>query len=663
MDAEERIEELRRIIREHDYRYYVLAEPVISDREYDLLLKELEKLEEEHPKLKSPDSPTMRVGSDLTKEFPERVHSSPMLSIANTYSEEEVVDFDRRVRSLLPGEKVEYTCELKIDGVALALHYEGGILRAGVTRGDGVRGEEITANVRTIRSIPLRLMGFDGACEVRGEVYLEEKDFLRMNEERSASGEKTFANPRNATAGSLKLQDPRMVAARPLKFFAYWLSLPEGMPGTQWETLDRLQGLGFPVNPNRRRCAAVGQIMEFAAEMERKRNELPYEIDGIVVKVDSHEQFERLGATAKSPRGMVAYKFQAKQAETVVEEILFQVGRTGTVTPVAVLRPVFLAGSTISRATLHNEQEIKRKDIRVNDTVLIEKGGDVIPKVVAVVKEKRPTGSRPFEFIKNCPVCGSPLVRDEREVAVRCVNAGCPAQVEGRIMHFASREAMNIEGLGPSLVAQLVGTGMVRNYADLYALEKERLASLERMGDKSAENILEALERSKERELWNLIFGLGIRHVGAGAARILADRFGSMDALVEAEAETLESVEDIGPVMAESIRGFFGNPENREIIERLRGYGLPFVAEKKEESPGDEFFAGRTFVLTGALASMSRSEASEIIRSRGGRVASSVSRKTDCVIAGEDPGSKYDRALALNVPILNEEEFLRRIGR
>jgi len=408
MDAKERIEELRRIIREHDYRYYVLAEPVISDREYDLLLEELEKLEEEHPELKSPDSPTMRVGSDLTKEFPERVHSSPMLSIANTYSAEEVVDFDRRVRSLLTGEEVEYTCELKIDGVALALHYEGGILRAGVTRGDGVRGEEITANVRTIRSIPLRLMNFDGACEVRGEVYLEEKDFLRMNEERSAAGEKTFANPRNATAGSLKLQDPRMVAARPLKFFAYWLSLPAGMPRTQWETLDRLQGLGFPVNPNRRRCATVGEIMEFAAEMERKREELPYEIDGIVVKVDSHEQFGRLGATAKSPRGMVAYKFQAKQAETVVEDILFQVGRTGTVTPVAVLRPVFLAGSTISRATLHNEQEIKRKDIRVNDTVLIEKGGDVIPKVVAVVKEKRPAGSRPFEFIRNCPVCGAP---------------------------------------------------------------------------------------------------------------------------------------------------------------------------------------------------------------------------------------------------------------
>lgn len=663
MEPSKRIEELKRNIREHDYRYYVRAEPTVSDEEYDTLLRELESLEETWPELKTPDSPTMRVGNDLTKEFPERTHSSPMLSISNTYSEDEVLEFDRRIRALLPGEKVCYTCELKIDGLALALHYSGGVLQAGVTRGDGIRGEEVTVNIRTLRSIPLRLFGFGGDCEVRGEIYLERSDFLRMNESRLNAGEKVFANPRNAAAGSIKLQDPRIIAERPLKFFSYWLALPVRRPTTQWDTLERLMELGFPVNPHRRRCDDTGQIMRFAAEMEEIRDRLPYDIDGIVIKVDSHDQFNRLGTTAKSPRGVVAYKFHAKQAETVIEDILFQVGRTGTVTPVADLHPVFLAGSTISRATLHNEQEIIRKDIRIGDTVIIEKGGDVIPKVVEVIREKRPVYSTLFAFIRDCPVCRSHLVWDESEVAVRCVNASCPAQVEGRIFHFGSREAMNIEGLGPSLVSQLVTSGLVSNYADLYSLTHDKLASLERMGDKSAENILAAVEKSKSRELRNLLFGLGIRHVGAGAARILAEQFGSLDAIINAEHEVLESVEDIGPVMAESIRNFFNNPVNRQIIEQLREHGLPFEGKKRDRISPDEFFSGKTFVLTGTLSTMTRSEASGSILSRGGKVTSSVSPRTDYVIAGSDPGSKSERAHELNITILDEAEFIERLKR
>jgi len=664
MDPKQRVKELREELRGHDYRYYVLSDPVIEDFEYDMLLKELESLEQQYPDLKTPDSPTMRVGSDLMKDFPTRAHTSPMLSIANTYSRDEVEDFDRRIRGLLPGENVAYTCELKIDGIALALRYESGLLSAGVTRGDGIRGEEITPNIRTLRAIPLRLRGYDGDCEVRGEVYLESDAFTRMNEDRDKAGEKTFANPRNAAAGSLKLQDPKLVAGRPLKFFAYWLELPDETIPKQWDALERLRELGFPVNGNRRRCATPDEIMAFADDMERIRYDLPYDIDGIVVKVDSRDQLARLGTTAKSPRGVVAYKFRAKQAETVLEEILFQVGRTGTVTPVAALTPVFLAGSTISRATLHNEQEIARKDIRVGDTVVIEKGGDVIPKVVSVVPEKRPAGSTPFAFIESCPVCGSVLVRDDVEVAVRCVNASCPAQVEGRILHFASREAMNIEGLGPSLVTQLVSTGQVANYADLYSLKKDDLAGLERMGDKSAENILAALEAGKSRDLWNLIFGLGIRHVGAGVARVLADHYGSLDAIMDATSEELEAIGDIGPTMASSIRGFFDNPTNRDSIERLRGYGLPFAKEFPTETPApDEFFAGKTFVLTGALTSLTRSEAADIIRARGGKVTSSVSAKTDYVIAGADPGSKYDKAVSLGVTILDEAAFGARIGR
>ncbi|MFC1511888.1 NAD-dependent DNA ligase LigA [Candidatus Latescibacterota bacterium] len=661
MDPHRRIEELRELIRHHDYRYYVLADPETSDESYDALVKELESLEEAHPDLVTPDSPTRRVGSDLTKVFPTRRHATKMLSIANTYSEEEVRDFDRRVRSLLPGEQVIYTCELKIDGVAVSLLYDRGILRSGVTRGDGTEGEEVTPNIRTIRQIPLKLRQIDGIREVRGEVYIQRADFERINEERAAVGGKTFANPRNLTAGTLKLQDPRQVAARPLMFLSYWLSPGGRNEPTQWDSLERLLQLGFPVSGNRRRCGSVDEIMVFAKDMEKKRDNLPYEIDGIVVKVDSHDQYARLGATAKTPRGVIAYKFRARQAETVLHTIRLQVGRTGVVTPVAEFDPVFLAGSTVSRATLHNEQEIERKDIREGDTVIIEKGGDVIPKVVDVVLDKRPPTSKPFRFPSDCPVCGSSLVRDEEEVAVRCVNARCPAMVEGRINHFASRDAMDIEGLGESLVSQLVTSGIVRDFADLYNLTREQLAGLERMGEKSARNILDALEKSKNRRLEHLLFGLGIRHIGTETARTLAGRFGSLDVLMTANRETLEDVEDIGPSAATSILMFFSNSENRDIVERLRRAGLPFEGEKPSSAAGRGFFSGKTVVLTGELTSMTRTEAAEQIRAQGGKLASSVSSKTDYVIVGANPGSKYTKAREQGITIFGEEDFLGHI--
>ncbi len=657
MDPARRIAELKKRIRHHDYLYYVLNQPEIPDEQYDALYRELEELEKAHPELITPDSPTRRVGSDLTKVFPTHRHTTPMRSIANTYSEDEVNDFDRRVRSLLPGESIIYTCELKIDGAAMSLLYEGSILRIAVTRGDGMEGDVITPNIRTIRQVPLKLNGYDGSCDVRGEVYLDRADFEAINREREAAGERTFANPRNFAAGTMKLQDPRLVAARPLKFFAYALLGYEGGPPSQRETLALMERLGFPVTRNRRRCQTVLEVMAFASEMEERRYTLPYEIDGIVIKVDSHDQYRRLGSTGKAPRGVIAYKFQSRQAQTVLREIRLQVGRTGVVTPVAEFASVFLAGSTISRATLHNEQEIARKDIRVGDMVIIEKGGDVIPKVVDVVKEKRPAGARPFHFPEKCPVCGSSLVRDEEEVAVRCVNAGCPAQIEGRLNHFASRYAMDINGLGEKLVQHLVKTGLVRDFADLYELTPEKLMTLERMGEKSARKLIDALKKSKQRRLGNLIYGLGIRHVGVETARALAERFGSLDSVMETDAEMLREVSDIGPVAAESIRAFFTNPENRAVIERLRKAGLPFTGGGTASSPQQGFFSGKTVVLTGELSSMTRDEASERIRSLGGKVTSAVSKSTDYVVAGANPGSKYQKAQELGVAILSEDEF------
>jgi len=671
MDPKDRIETLRREISEHNRLYYEENSPVISDEEYDALVKELERLEREHPEYAAPESPTMRVGSDLVvvpgdlvlvREFRKRPHTEPMLSISNTYSEEELFDFDRRVRTDLEGEPVSYSCEPKIDGVALELVYENGGLVAGVTRGDGFVGDEVTENVRLIRSIPQRIEGVPGEFVVRGEAYLERAEFDAINERRRGEGLKTFANPRNLAAGSVKALDRGLLEGRGLKFFPYGALGPVGSGDSLHERLERLRGLGFTVNPHIERHETPVAIIDYIGKIERVRDTLPYDIDGVVIKVDSVEQFRRLGTTAKSPRGAVAFKYRARQTETVIRRIVFQVGRTGRVTPVADLEPVFLAGSTISRATLHNEQEIARKDIREHDAVIIEKGGDVIPKVVSVVFGKRPLDSEPVRFPDRCPACGSPLVRHEEEVDIRCVNAACQAVVENSILHFASRNAMNIEDMGPALVEQLMETGLVRDYADLYSLEAGRLAALERMGDRSAANIIAAVEGSKTRPLAHLLFALGIRHVGTGSARVLAERFGSLDSLMEADAETLQSVEDVGPVVARSIREFFQNEANRSLVERLRVHGLTFVQESPKTSGTEEFFAGKTFVLTGVLSSMTREAASELIIARGGKVTTSVSKKTDFVIAGADPGSKLDKANTLGVAVLDEAGFLRHAG-
>jgi len=661
MNVAEKIAQLFREIREHDHRYYVLAQPILSDQEYDRLKRELIELEQAHPEWIRPDSPTQRVGGEPTKEFPTVTHPSSMLSLDNTYTEEELREFDRRTRTALEDETVDYVAELKIDGVAVYLIYEDGLLARAATRGDGVQGDDITPNIRTVRSIPLRLRRELAYCEVKGEVYLSRKEFENVNAGREEAGEALFANPRNAAAGSLKLQDPRQVAERGLSFFAWWLRIPGDDPGTQAESLEVLQKLGLPVNPNHRLCPSLEEVTAFYRGWEERREALPYDIDGVVVKVNRLDQQERMGATSKSPRSAIAYKFRAHQAVTVLRDILLQVGRTGAVTPVAVLEPVPLAGSTIGRATLHNRDEIVRKDIRPGDTVVIEKGGDVIPKVVEVKLEQRPPGSTPYVFPDACPVCGSSLVQDEEEVAVRCGNVGCPAQVKRRIQHFASRNAMDIEHLGPAVVDQLVEEGLVRDFGDLYALTVEDLVPLERMGDKSAENLIQAIVGSKEQPFERVLFALGIRHVGANVARLLAGAFGSLDRLGAAGEEELEAVEEIGPMIARSVVAFFENPVNGAIVEKLRAAGLRMAAERTPEAAGS-FFEGKTVVLTGALIRYSRAEAEETIRRLGGRASSSVSGKTDLVIVGDNPGSKYDKAVRLGVPVMTEREFAERIA-
>ncbi len=681
-----RIEELRRELDEHNRLYYVEHAPVIPDERYDGLMKELELLERDHPEFSDPSSPTRRVGSDVVihagvvqlemglpdapvktgetplREFRKRAHTEPMLSIANTYSAEEVRDFDRRIREELGEDIVEYSCELKIDGVALELVYEDGVLTAGVTRGDGVVGDDVTGNVRLIRTIPHRIHNLPGVCTIRGETYIERAEFDAINERARDAGLKTFANPRNLAAGSIKALDRSLLEGRSLNFFPYGAVCESWTGDSLHKRLEQLAGLGFTVNPHIEKRAGSDRLLDYIDYIEGIRDSLPYDIDGVVIKVDSLERFRALGATAKSPRGAVAFKYRARQAETVVRRIVYQVGRTGRVTPVADLEPVFLAGSTISRATLHNELEIARKDIRERDTVVIEKGGDVIPKVVSVVLDKRPADSVPAAFPSECPACGSALVREVDEADIRCINASCPAVVENGILHFVSRNAMNIEGMGPALVAQLLAAGFVHTLDDLYSLTADTLAGLERMGEKSAANIVEAIAASKRsRTLAHLLFALGIRHVGSGAARTLAGRFGSLDMLMAADGDTLIMVEDVGPVVARSIRDFFANGANRALIGRLREHGLPFSQETVAPAP-DTFFSGKTFVLTGSLSSMTREQAAERIIALGGSVSSSVSKKTAAVIAGADPGSKFDKADALGVSIMGEREFLDLLG-
>lgn len=654
-----KVGKLREEIHDHDYRYYVLAEPIISDFEYDKLYDELKKLEEEFPELVTPDSPTQRVGGEPTKKFSTVTHTTPMLSLANSYTEEDVFEFDRRIQTLLPDQSYKYVCELKFDGIAVSLQYKNGIFSVGATRGDGLQGDEITNNLKTIHSIPLKIAQKDKTLldiEVRGEVFMMKEDFLKMNEERELSGDKLFVNPRNATAGTLKLQDPKLVAERPLNFYAYYLYAGNSEVKTHNESLKILKKLKIPVNDHYKLCNNIDEVIEFWKKYESERDELPYDIDGVVVKVDSLRQQEILGSIAKSPRWAFAFKFTSRKAETKLLDIKLQVGRVGTITPVAHLQPVFLGGTTVSRASLYNEDYIRELDIRIGDIVIVEKGGDVIPKVTEVVKQKRPSRTAEFIFTLNCPECGSKIYRPEAEVNYYCENNECPAQVKGRITHWASRGAMDISGLGEMVVNQLVDLGIIRNVGDLYSLHehKEQLAGLERWGEKSVQNLLSGIENSKQKPYHRILFAIGIRHVGAGVAQILSGAYPSIDKVMSASVEELQHTHEIGPRIAESISRFFSDKHNRELVKRLKDARLKFEAEKVALTP----LTGKTFVITGTLSNMTRGEAKGIIEKSGGRVAMSVSKSIDCLIVGAEAGSKLEKAKKLGIELWDEEKFL-----
>ena len=665
MDREEarvRIEELRREIERHNRLYYIEARPDISDREYDRMLRSLEEMEEAFPEFSSPSSPTRRVGGAPLERFESVAHAVPMMSLANTYSKEEVVEFDRRIRKLLPGETFSYVLEPKIDGVAISLRYERGELVRALTRGDGATGDDVTDNIRTIRSIPLRLndMMPPAVLEVRGEVYMDREGFAALNRQRQEAGLEPFANPRNACAGSLKLLDPREVARRPLDALFYATGQLDGIGFETHEQMIRtLDGFGLRTVPQYWVERDIEAILQRLDELEAMRHRFPFEMDGGVIKVNERKFYERLGATAKSPRWAVAYKYEPEQAETTLRDISIQVGRTGVLTPVAELEPVQLAGTVVRRATLHNEEEIRRKDIRIGDRVLVEKAGEIIPAIVRVVAEKRTGNERPFSMPAACPVCGTEVEKREGEVALRCPNLQCPAQVKNWIAHFASRGAMDISGLGESLVDQLVDSGLVKNPAELYSLTKPELMGLERMGDKSAENLLRAIEESKSRPFEKVLFGLGIRHVGKGAAAILAREFRDIDALMAADVQSLEALRDIGPIVGRSVVDYFQRPETREVVEQLRAAGVNL---RQEETGGSNELAGLTFVLTGTLETMGREEAADRIRARGGKVGSSVSKNTSYLVAGAKAGSKLDKAEKLGVTILDEQQFIALLG-
>ena len=661
-EARRRIEELRELIRYHNYRYYVLDSPEISDAEYDRLFRELQELEEKFPEFVTPDSPTQRVGAQPAEEFGTVPHTIPMLSLDNAMDEEEVREFDERVKKFLgTDEDIEYVAEPKLDGLGVELVYERGKLVVGSTRGDGFVGEDVTQNLRTIRAVPLVLLGDPPErLEVRGEVIMHIEDFRELNRRRAEEGEPPFANPRNAAAGSVRQLDPRITASRPLDIFFYGVGQVVGREfSTHWEVLQALRSWGLRTNPLNRLCRNVDEAVDYYRELTEIREELPYEADGIVIKVNRLDLQRRLGEKARSPRWAIAYKFPPRQATTVIKDIVVQVGRTGVLTPVAIMEPVHVGGVEVKRATLHNQDEIDKKDVRIGDTVIVQRAGDVIPEVVAVVKERRTGKERPFRMPERCPVCGAKVVRLPDEAAHRCTNSACPAQVKERIRYFASKNAMDIEGLGVKLVAQLVDRGLVKDVGDLYFLTKEQLASLDRMAEKSAENLLEALERSKEREPARVLCALGIRHVGEHVARVLMDHFGSIDRLAKASADELESVPGIGPEVAGSVVDFFSHEENMRVLEKLKRAGLKFEVEKEAARP----LSGKKFVFTGTLSSMTRSEAEELIRKLGGEASSSVSRRTDYVVVGENPGSKLERARQLGVKTITEEEFLRMVGK
>lgn len=658
--VQQKIEKLRRAIRDHDYQYYVLSQPSISDFEYDQLMEQLLTLEKQHPELITPDSPSQRVSGQPTKEFPSVIHEVPMLSLSNTYSEQELLDFDKRVRDMLGNQSYRFIAELKIDGVAISLVYRNGIFVQGATRGDGTQGDDISGNLKTIRSIPLSVESGNGLpknFEVRGEIYMTKKDFATMNKRQTELGEKTFINARNTTSGTLKLQDPKIVAQRRLNMFTYFLRTNDLQLKSHFDNLHILKKLGFVVNENAKVCNSISDVKEFCDLWNTKRSSLPYDIDGVVIKVDAIQHQEELGSVAKSPKWAIAYKYPAQQMETKLNAITLQVGRVGTITPVAELEPVFVGGSTVSRATLHNEDFIKELDVRIGDAVFIEKGGDVIPKVAAVNIKKRKRNSTPYKFPSKCPVCSSKIFRPEGESAYYCENFECPAQVRGRIEHFAQRRAMNIEGLGEAIIDLLVNENLIHNIADIYALKKDQIATLERMGEKSAQNLLDGIEISKSLPFNRVLFGLGIRFVGEGVAKLLADNFSSINDLKDAPQEILENIDGIGPRIAESIIRFFKEKHSQRLVDRLTKAGVQLKSEKKKISVNSQII-GKTFVLTGGLETMSRDEAKEKIESLGGKSVSSVSKKTDYVIVGSDAGSKLQKAIELGVKTVNEKEFL-----
>jgi len=654
-DPTREVEQLREELRHHEHLYYVLDAPEISDAEYDALMRRLQELESQHPELVTPDSPTHRVGGKAREGFVKVRHSSPMLSLDNALNEAELRDFDRRVSDLLGGESYRYVAEMKMDGLSMAAHYHHGRFTQAITRGDGTTGEDVTENARTIRSLPLRVSGRLADFEVRGETVMNRKAFERLNAERDERGLSRFANPRNAAAGSLRVLEPQITASRRLDFYTYFL-LTEGRPALdgQWEALESLREMGFKVNPYRKLCADIGEVLDFCAHWEARRDELPYEIDGVVVKVDSVAQQQRLGFTAKAPRWAIAFKYAARQAVTTVEGIEVQVGRTGALTPVARLKPVEVGGVTVSRATLHNEDEIERLGLQAGDDVVIERSGDVIPKVVRVYAQ----GSyrKKFRMPAQCPVCGGKVVREEGEAASRCINTNCSARLKESILHFASRGVMNIDGVGEALVDQLVDRGMVDSVADLYDLTVEKLLDLERMGKKSASNIIRNIENSKKNPLPRVLTALGIRFVGERTAVFLAESFGSMKKIASAGLEELQQAEEVGPKVAESVFQFFREPRNQELVDRLRVAGLQFEYTSTRPKAGP--LHGLTFVLTGTLPNLTRDEAKKLIETAGGKVAGSVSKKTSYLVAGADPGSKLDKAQELGVKVVTEEELL-----
>jgi DNA ligase (NAD+) len=661
-NLEPRIEKLRDEIRRHEYLYYVLDTPEIPDPEFDRLMQELKKLEAAHPELITPDSPTQRVGGKPREGFIKVEHSRPMLSLDNAFNEQELRNWDRRARELAGSDKIEYVCELKLDGMSLALTYRGGRLQTGVTRGDGSVGEDVTSNVRTMRSVPLMVdpaklkkAGVPQDFEVRGEVIMPLASFERMNEDRERQNLSKFANPRNAAAGTIRVLEPNIVAQRRLDFYAYFLLVNgQYFPDHHAAALDALHAVGFKVNPNRAVAKSIDEVLAFINKTEQMRDKLGYEIDGVVIKINSRRTQERLGFTGKAPRWATAYKYAARSGVTQVEDIKPQVGRTGKLTPVAWLKPVPIGGTTVSRATLHNMDEIERLGVKIGDWVMVERGGDVIPKVVKVLEDKEhPRGHKQFHMPERCPECGGHVVRVEGEADHRCVNAACPAKLRESILHFAARSVMNIEGMGESLVNQLSDRGLVKDIADIYELNKEKLLTLERIGDKSAQNVLDEIEASRKLPLERVIFGLGIRFVGERTAEFLAEHFGSMDVLMNASIEELQEVNEVGPRIAESIREFFDEPRNRKLVERLSKF-LNFKGTKKVRGTA---LAGKTFVITGTLANYSRDAAKKLIEDAGGKVSGSVSKKTDYVVAGDDPGSKLDKARELGVKVIDEKEM------